>query len=496
MIKYTIGMDSRNWKGLISSLCTLIFIFGIVGCNGKEKELTTPLVVTPPVVPGGSDKSDIASWITSPDQLIFFERQKTVLNFSGSSNYYPTIQVDTTQRFQSMDGFGFAMTGGSAMLINQLTSSARQSLLNELFRNDSTFIGINYLRVSIGASDLDASVFSYDDMPANQTDPTLANFSLAPDNQHLIPILKAVVAINPGIKILGSPWSAPVWMKTNQSSKGGSLKPEYYAVYANYLVKYIKAMEVQGIRIDAITPQNEPLNPDNNPSMTMSATQQADFIKNHLGPAFQAAGITTKIIVWDHNCDVPSYPLAILGDAGASKYVDGSAFHLYAGDISALSQVHNAYPEKHLYFTEQWVGGPSNFAGDLKWHVKNLIIGAPRNWSKNVIEWNLASDPNYYPHTVGGCSTCLGALTIGTTVIRNVAYYIIAHASKFVTTGSVRIASNHAGTLLNVAFKTPAGRKVLVVLNEGTTAQKFNIQFNEMIATAELAGGAVGTYSW
>jgi glucosylceramidase len=295
---------------------------------------------------------------------------------------------------------------------------------------------------------------------------------------------------------MGSPWSAPAWMKTGQSPKGGSLKPEYYAVYANYLVKYVKAMEARGIRIDAITPQNEPLNPYNNPSMTMSAAEQAEFIKNHLGPAFQAAGIATKIIVYDHNCDVTSYPLTVLADASARKYVDGSAFHLYAGDIGALSQVHNAYPDKHVYFTEQWVGGPGNFAGDLKWHVKNLIIGATRNWSRNVIEWNLASDPNYYPHTVGGCSTCMGALTIGTSVTRNVSYYIIAHASKFVPAGSVRIGSNLAGTLANVAFKTPAGKKVLVVLNEGTTTQKFNIQFKEMIATAELAGGAVGSYVW
>jgi glucosylceramidase len=395
-----------------------------------------------------------------------------------------------------MDGFGFALTGGSAMLINQLITSDKEALLKELFTNDSTFIGINYLRVSIGASDLDDKVFSYDDMPANQTDPGLTNFSIDPDAQHLIPILKAVVALKPGIKILGSPWSAPAWMKTNQSPKGGSLKPEYYAVYANYLVKYIKAMDVRGIKIDAITPQNEPLNPYNNPSMTMSATEQTDFVKNHLGPAFLAAGISTKIIVWDHNCDVPSYPIAILNDPDARKFVDGSAFHLYAGDISALSQVHNAYPEKNLYFTEQWVGGPGNFAGDLKWHVKNLIIGATRNWSRNVIEWNLASDPNYYPHTVGGCSTCMGALTIGTSVNRNVSYYIIAHASKFVPTGSVRIASNNAGTLANVAFKTTAGKKVLIVLNESTTSQKFNIQFNEMITTAELSGGAVGTYIW
>jgi glucosylceramidase len=230
--------------------------------------------------------------------------------------------------------------------------------------------------------------------------------------------------------------------------------------------------------------------------MLMSAAEQANFIKNNLGPAFRAANLTTKIIIYDHNCDVPSYPVSILNDGVAKPFIDGSAFHLYGGDISAMTGVHDAHPDKNVYFTEQWVGGPGNFPADLKWHVKNLIIGATRNWSKNVIEWNLASDPNYYPHTPGGCSTCMGALTIGTSVNRNVSYYIIAHASKFVVPGSVRIASNNLAGLPNVAFRTPGGKKVVVVLNEGTSAQKFNIQFNDMIITPELPGGAVGTFVW
>jgi len=221
-------------------------------------------------------------------------------------------------------------------------------------------------------------------------------------------------------------------MKTNGSSIGGSLKTDCYDVYARYFVKYIQEMQAEGITIHAITPQNEPLHGGNNPSMLMTASEQANFIKNYLGPAFQNAGLTTKIVIYDHNCDRPDYPLDILNDPDARKYVDGSAFHLYAGDISALSQVHYAYPDKNVYFTEQWVGGPSNFAGDLQWHIKNLIIGATANWSKVVLEWNLASDPYYNPHTNGGCTSCEGALTIGATVIRNVSYYIIAHASKFV----------------------------------------------------------------
>jgi glucosylceramidase len=155
-----------------------------------------------------------------------------------------------------------------------------------------------------------------------------------------------------------------------------------------------------------------------------------------------------------------------------------------------------AYPSKNVYFTEQWVGGPSNFSGDLQWHIQNLIIGAPRNWSKNVLEWNLASDPSYEPHTNGGCTQCEGAVTIGTSIIRNVSYYIIAHASKFVPSGSVRIASNIPANLPNVAYKTPDGRKVLIVLNNSNAMQTFNIGFNNRKAATSLSIGSVATYIW
>jgi glucosylceramidase len=256
-------------------------------------------------------------------------------------------------------------------------------------------------------------------------------------------------------------------------------------------------MQAEGITIDAITPQNEPLHGGNNPSMVMQATEQADFVKNHLGPAFQAAGIATKIIVWDHNCDNPNYPITIMNDPAAKAFVDGSAFHLYNGSITALSDVHTAHPDKNLYFTEQWVGGPGNFAGDLSWHTENVIIGSMRNWSRNALEWNLAADPNYNPHTPGGCTLCLGAITVnGTNVTRNVAYYVIAHASKFVRPGSVRIGSNSSGTLLNVAFKNTQGKKVLIVLNKNSTPQSFHIRFNGKMVTTQLDNGAVGTYIW
>lgn len=253
-------------------------------------------------------------------------------------------------------------------------------------------------------------------------------------------------------------------------------------------------MTAEGIRIDAITPQNEPLNPNNNPSMLMTATQQASFIKNNLGPALVAAGLTTKIIAYDHNCDHPDYPLTILNDPAAKPFIYGSAFHLYAGDIGALTTVHNAYPDKAVYFTEQYTSATGSFGGDLKWHIKNVIIGSMRNWSRVALEWNLANDPTYGPHTTGGCTDCKGALTINNGVYRNVAYYNIAHASKFVPAGSTRINSTGGGTLQHVAFQTPSGKKVIIVLNEGASSN-INIRFNNKSVTTIIPSG-VATFVW
>ncbi|MCZ4224571.1 glycoside hydrolase family 30 protein [Pedobacter rhodius] len=463
----------------------------IIACACSKGTSETQITSIEPV------KTEVNFWLTKGDKSALLKKQNIALNFSEYTNSNPTIEIDPNTTFQSIDGFGYTLTGGSATLINALPAADRDKLLNELFSTADDAISVTYLRISIGASDLSASSFTYNDLPDGETDETLAKFSIAREQADLIPILKKIIAINPDIKILGSPWTAPVWMKTNKSFIGGSLKSEYYQTYANYLVKYIQAMKAEGIAIDAITPQNEPLHPGNNPSMFMEALDQAKFVKNALGPAFKAAGLSTKIIIYDHNADKPEYPITILNDADAKKYINGSAFHLYAGNISALTQVHNAHPDKNIYFTEQWVGGPSNFGEDLKWHVTNLIIGATRNWSKNVLEWNLAADPNYNPHTdKGGCTNCLGAVTIAPEISRNVAYYVIAHASKFVKPGSVRIASNIISNLQNVAFKTPEGKNVLIVCNNNMDDAIFNIKYNGKMVTITIEKGAVGTFVW
>ncbi len=433
--------------------------------------------------------------ITTADKTKLLE--VSVIKPAVASQSTPVITIDTTVTYQEMDGFGFTLTGGSAMHISRMDEPHQQKLLQELFGLSKNDIGISYLRLSIGASDLNEAPYSYNDLPKGETDTALERFSLAEDTLYVIPILQKILKINPDIKLMGSPWSPPAWMKTNEDTRGGELKSEYYQVYADYFVKYINAYAAHGITIDAVTIQNEPLNPKNNPSLVMEAEPQAVFIKNHLGPTFEKENIRTKIVLYDHNADRPDYPITILNDPEAAKYVDGSAFHLYGGTIGALSQVHEAYPDKHLYFTEQWISAPGDFPNDLAWHTEQLMIGAPRNWCKNVLEWNIAANSQHKPFTDrGGCDRCLGTVTIdGNTVVRNPAYYIVAQVSKFVRPGSVRIASNMTDSFPNVAYKTPEGTIVVLVFNKSGKDETVTLRKGDKDVTVSLPLGAVGTYT-
>ena len=465
--------------------------------RARAAGISALFLVTPAAV--AQKTGEVAVWLTNRDKSALFELQKDALHFAPAGQG-PSIVVDGSRKYQPIDGFGYALTGGSAQHLIRMEAAKRAAILRETFSTEGKGIGVSYLRLSIGASDLNDHVFSYDDLPPGETDPHMAKFSLDPDRADVIPVMKEILKIAPGIRILGSPWSAPAWMKSNQAVKGGHLKPEYYDAYAQYFVRYIDGMKAEGINIDAITVQNEPLNENNTPSMQMLAPDQAVFIKNHLGPAFRRAGITTKIILYDHNCDVPEYATTILDDAEARKFVDGSGFHLYGGKIEAMTRVHDAYPTKNLYFTEQMVIGsvdtkPSVNVADP---VARLIVGATRNWSRNVLLWNLAADPKNQPHTDnGGCPMCQGAITIdGNTVTRNVAWYALAHASKFVRPGSVRIESTGPGSLPNVAFDVPGGTRVLIVVNSGPDARQFQIRDGGHAATASLRAGAVATFCW
>ena len=438
-------------------------------------------------------------WLTNPDKSALFSHQEKKISFGSTENNYPVIHINDKQTYQSIVGFGFALTGGSADHIIQMDAASRQKLLHEVFATDGDNIGVSYLRLSIGSSDLNDHVFSYDDLPEGETDVAMEKFDLGPDRKNVIPVLKEILKINPSIKILGSPWSPPAWMKTNHDTRGGRLLPQYYAAYAKYFVKYIQEMKAAGIIIDAITVQNEPLHPGNNPSLLLTAPEEKDFVKTNLGPAFKTAGIKTKILIYDHNADRPDYPITILDDPQAAKYIDGSAFHLYGGKIEALQDVHNAHPGKNIYFTEQMVVQFRDTARMIiSAPVSRIIIGATRNWCRNVLEWNLAAGPDFKPYTDrGGCSMCQGAVTIdGNAYTKNIAFYSMAHISKFVRPGSIRIGSNDLVLLPNVAFLSPSGKKVLIVANDSNDTQTFIINYHGKNAVATLDSKAAATYVW
>ena len=436
-------------------------------------------------------------WLTDPKSGILFQKQADPNSGLGLPTAEISLYPDST--YQSMDGFGFTLSQGSAAHFLAMSDSARKAALQELFGDGEKDIRISYLRLSVAASDLNAFPFSYNDLKdPRATDPTLSQFSLSYDTLDVLPLLAQILAINPKVTLMASPWSPPSWMKDNRDTRGGSLLPEFEASYAQYLVKYIQEMGKRGFTIDALTIQNEPLHPGNNPSLLMLPEQQARFIGQHLGPAFRQAGIKTKIIVYDHNADRPDYPITVLSDPKANPFIDGSAFHLYGGQIEALSEVHRAFPDKHLYFTEQWVGSPGNMEGDIAWHIKNLLIGAPRNWAKTVLEWNISSNPSLKPHTDrGGCDRCLGAITIdGDAVTRNPAYYVIAHASKLVDPGSYRIGSSTTEGLSNVAFLRADGKQVLIVHNDSQATKQFEIRSGNQHFKTSLPAGATGTWLW
>lgn len=470
------------------------------------------------------EKTAIESWITNKDRSLLFQKQEPVYFSKDNNPRYPAIIINPHQQMQEIDGFGFTVTGGSAELLMKMEPQRRTQILEELYGTGADDIGISYVRLSIGSSDLNSFTFSYNDLEKGQTDYDLEHFSLGQDLKDVVPVMKEILAINPTLKIMGSPWSAPLWMKTNENIQGGKLKEDSYGVYAEYFVKYVQEMAKHGITIDAITVQNEPMNSRNTPSMSWFWFEQAEFIKNHLGPKFESNNIKTKIVIFDHNTDRPDYPLSILQDTLASSYIDGSGFHNYRGDMQSMSVVHRARPDKNIYFTEQMVTeNPESPILNITRPVNRLIIGGSNNWSRNIVLWNLAADPLNDPHTDnGGCSMCQGAITIdGNDVSRNIAYYAIAHASKLVRPGSKRIystqvddssvflyqdeqrpmvyrvwTSSQSDLLPNVSFKTPDNKIVLIVANTSLDKNSFKIQYNGEFAVLDLEPGSVGTYSW
>ncbi|WP_339269437.1 glycoside hydrolase family 30 beta sandwich domain-containing protein [Paenibacillus sp. FSL W8-0187] len=402
------------------------------------------------------------------EEELFVRKDKEQLA-PGTSDAQHTVVIDEEQTFQEMDGFGASFTDSAAYLIHQvLETKQRSELMTRLF-DPNEGIGLSVLRQPMGASDYARDFYSYNDMPEGQTDVELNQFSIAHDEEDIIPLLKEALRLNPDVKLMGSPWSPPGWMKTSGSMIGGELKLEYYAVYANYFVRYIQGYEANGLPIYAITPQNEALySPGHYPGMIMLPEAQSDFIKNHLKPQFVKNGIDTKILCYDHNWDKPDYPLTVFEQAGDA--VDGVAWHWYGGKPSAQSEVFDAFPGKEVHFTE---GSGGEWIPPFEQAFSNVMrtgIEILRNHSKSYVLWNMALDEKNGPAVPGfGKSTCRGIVTVNQQtkeLTYTLDFYALAHFSKVIRPKAVRIASTSDESIRSVAFKNTDGSIAVVMFND------------------------------
>ena len=444
----------------------------------------------------------VSVWETTTDQHQLLAQQVGASLAPGSSSQSQVITVNPSTTYQSMTGFGASFTDSSASLV--YNSPLRNQIMTKLF-DPSQGIGLDFLRQPVGASDFSLSTYSYDDRPSGQTDPTLADFSIAHDDAYIIPILQQALSINPSTTVMATPWSPPGWMKTSGSMVGGTLNSADYQVFANYLVKFIQAYDAAGVPVSLISPQNEPeYSPSNYPGSTLTSTQEADFIADNLGPAIRAAGLNTGILDYDHNWNDPGFPETVLGDSSAAQYVTGTAWHCYGGDPSAQSTVEAQYPSYGNYETEcsgTQSSDPSNtFADTLDWELENLVIDGIRNYSKSVVTWNMALNPSGGPSM--NCTTCTALVTVDNsadTATYNAEYYSLGQVSKFVKPGAVRIDSNTfgSGNIEDVAFQNPDGSTALVVLNSNSSSSNtFGVDENGQSFDYTLPAGAVATFTW
>lgn len=441
-------------------------------------------------------QTPVRHWVTTGDRDQRLAEQAP-FTLQRATPEGDAIVVAPDDRKQTMVGFGASITDASAYLIQtRMAPEARDSLLRTLFGREDGGLGFSFTRVTVGASDFSLDHYSLADSP----DPSLAAFSTRRMEAHVFPTVRAALAINPDLKVMASPWSAPGWMKTTGALIEGTLKPEHYTTYADYWLRYIRSAADNGVPTDYLSIQNEPdFEPDSYPGMRWPATQRAVFIGRHLGPALAEAGIDARILDWDHNWDQPQQPLGVLADDTARPHVSGVAWHCYAGDVAAQEEVRRAYPDKDVFFTEcsggEWA---ADFDDSFGWTMKTLIIGATRNWARGVLMWNLALDENDGPHA-GGCGNCRGVVTIDSrtgAVTPNQEYYAFGHASRFVRPGARRVATAEPEGLQAVAFVNPDGERVLIVLNEGAVPLGFEIREEGRAAAAELPPQTAATYVW
>jgi glucosylceramidase len=445
----------------------------------------------------------LQSWTTTGDKSQLLAAQAPSGPVAADAvTGLPVIAVDAKERHQTIVGFGAAITDASAWLIqNKLTPTQRDALLKELYGRGEGGLGFSFTRVTIGASDFSLDHYSLDDAPNGAADPKLEHFSLKRPQEYVFPTVRAALKINPDLKVMASPWSAPAWMKTTGSLVKGQLKPDAYPVYADFFARYIKEAKKVGVPTDYISIQNEPdFEPENYPGMRWPAVDRAKFFGENLAPVFKRGKITTKALDWDHNWDQPQQPTTVLADAKARAFVAGVAWHCYAGQVDAMETVRAAHPDKEVFFTEcsggEWA---PKFDDSFSWMVEQLIIGTTRRGAKGVLMWNLALDEKFGPHA-GGCGNCRPVVTIDSTtgaITRTQEYYAFGQASRFVRPGAVRIGSpEKVGDLRTVAFQNRDGGRVLLVLNTGKTAADFAIVEGGKRFKASIPARAATTFTW
>lgn len=442
----------------------------------------------------------VSIWTTSADGTRRLERGADLpLVAVGPASQGETVAVDPDRRYQSMVGFGAAMTDASADLIeNTLPPASRDRLIEELFGSDG--LAIAFLRVPIGASDFSARHYSLDDMPKGESDAALSHFAFTRETETQVAALLAARAVNPQLALMASPWSAPGWMKDSDSLIKGQLKPSAYPAFADYFSRYIGEMAARGLPVGWISVQNEPdFEPADYPGMRFQPAARAQFIGQYLGPMLEARGQTTKILDWDHNWDQPQNPLAVLANPDAARYVSGVAWHCYGGNVDAMGKVHAAYPDKDVFFTECSGGDwAPDWRQTLGWMTDNLIISATRFGSRGTLLWNLALDERHGPH-LGGCGDCRAVVTIDRangTITRNVEYYVLGHASRFVKPGARRIASSEGGSVPNAAFRNADGTLVLIAHNRADRQVALTVAQGGRSFQALLPAGEVATFVW
>ncbi len=426
-------------------------------------------------------------------------QQQTAISFASSSaSANQTVTVNEGTTYQQFLGAGASFTDTAAWLLNSsgaLSATTRNAVMTALF-SPTSGIGLDFTRNPMGASDLARSNYVYDNTCCDLTD-----FSISHDLADVLPLTKQAQQLNPNLKIMATPWTAPPWMKDNNAYSQGWLQSQYYGLYAQYFVKYVQAYQAQGVHIDYVSPQNEPTCCAGYPSMQWNASGLDFFTASNLLPAFHAAGLTTKVLVHDWNWDgYNTWAAPLLADTAIrnDSLFGGIAWHGYGGDVSTQTTVHNQYPGVDAFDTEHsggtWIANQQN-------EDMNNIISYLRNWGRTVDKWSLAVDQNMGPHN-GGCGTCTGLVTVHNGDSRSgqvdytIEYYDMGQLTKFVKPGATRIDSSANSAIPNVAFKNPDGSKALVAYNGSSSSQSLKVNWGNESFTYTIPAATSATFTW